>query len=98
MGRMRLLALVALIALGSLHRPLAARASRADFGGEITLSFAPIVKKVAPAVVNVYASRTDVQPRNPLFDDPIFRHFFGDGIRRRAVPAARPRSRSAPAS
>lgn len=44
---------------------------------EINLSFAPVVKKAAPAVVNVYASRTDVQPRNPLFDDPIFRHFFG---------------------
>ena len=32
-----------------------------------------------PAVVNVYASRVDTAPRNPLFDDPIFRRFFGDG-------------------
>ena len=31
---------------------------------------------VAPAVVNVYAAKT-VQTRNPLFDDPIFRRFFG---------------------
>ena len=46
---------------------------------EELLSFAPIVRKAAPAVVNVYASRTDVQPRNPLFDDPVFRRFFGDG-------------------
>ena len=45
---------------------------------EVTLSFAPVVKKAAPAVVNVYASRTDRTQRNPLFDDPIFRHFFGD--------------------
>ncbi|MGB8277765.1 MAG: DegQ family serine endoprotease [Methylovirgula sp.] len=45
---------------------------------EITLSFAPVVKKVQPAVVNVYASRTEQLPRNPLFDDPIFRHFFGE--------------------
>jgi Do/DeqQ family serine protease len=44
---------------------------------EITLSFAPVVKKVQPAVVNVYASRTEQIPRNPLFDDPVFRHFFG---------------------
>jgi Do/DeqQ family serine protease len=44
---------------------------------EITLSFAPVVKKVQPAVVNVYASRTEDVPRNPLFDDPVFRHFFG---------------------
>jgi Do/DeqQ family serine protease len=46
---------------------------------EMVLSFAPVVKKVTPAVVNVYASRTDKRPRNPLFDDPIFRRFFGNG-------------------
>ena len=34
--------------------------------------------KVAPAVVNVYAAKV-VQNRNPLFDDPIFRRFFGAG-------------------
>ncbi len=48
-------------------------ASRAD----VAASFSPVVKRAAPAVVNVYASRTDRQPRNPLFDDPIFRQFFG---------------------
>jgi Do/DeqQ family serine protease len=47
--------------------------------GDLLLSFAPVVKKAQPAVVNVYASRTDKRPRNPLFDDPIFRHFFGEG-------------------
>ena len=47
----------------------------------------------APAVVNVYASRVETMPRNPLFDDPIFRRFFGDeGARIRASP-----NRSAPA-
>ncbi|HUI20087.1 MAG TPA: DegQ family serine endoprotease [Methylocella sp.] len=46
---------------------------------DILLSFAPVVKKAQPAVVNVYASRTDKRPRNPIFDDPIFRHFFGEG-------------------
>jgi Do/DeqQ family serine protease len=44
---------------------------------EVRLSFAPVVKKVRPAVVNVYASRVETMPRNPLFDDPIFRQFFG---------------------
>jgi Do/DeqQ family serine protease len=44
---------------------------------EVTLSFAPVVKKAAPAVVNVYATRVERRPRNPLFDDPIFRRFFG---------------------
>jgi S1-C subfamily serine protease len=43
------------------------------------LSFAPVVKKVAPGVVNVYASRVEPMPHNPLFDDPIFRRFFGGG-------------------
>jgi Do/DeqQ family serine protease len=43
---------------------------------ELRLSYAPIVKRVAPAVVNVYAAKV-VQRVNPLFDDPIFRRFFG---------------------
>jgi S1-C subfamily serine protease len=33
--------------------------------GEILLPFAPVVKKAQPAVVNVYASRTDKRPRKP---------------------------------
>jgi Do/DeqQ family serine protease len=44
---------------------------------EIQLSFAPIVKRVAPAVVNVYALQT-VRRTHPFFDDPFFRRFFGD--------------------
>src|SRR5215475_3047470 len=43
---------------------------------ELRLSYAPIVRRAAPAVVNVYAAKT-VAVRNPLFDDPIFRRFFG---------------------
>ncbi len=46
--------------------------------GEIRLSYAPVVKRVAPAVVNVYAARV-IENRMPLFDDPIFRRFFGGG-------------------
>ena len=46
---------------------------------QVHLSFAPVVKKATPAVVNVYASRVETAPRNPLFDDPIFRQFFGGG-------------------
>jgi len=45
--------------------------------GEVHLSFAPVVKKAQPAVVNVYASRIETRAQNPLFDDPIFRRFFG---------------------
>jgi Do/DeqQ family serine protease len=43
---------------------------------ELKLSFAPIVQRTAPAVVNVYAAKM-VQNRNPLLDDPLFRRFFG---------------------
>jgi Do/DeqQ family serine protease len=46
---------------------------------EVQLSYAPLVKKVAPAVVNVYAAKV-VRNRNPLFDDPIFRQFFGGNL------------------
>jgi Do/DeqQ family serine protease len=43
---------------------------------EVRLSYAPIVQRVQPAVVNVYAAKM-VRDRNPLLDDPIFRRFFG---------------------
>lgn len=42
---------------------------------QLKLSFAPIVQRTQPGVVNVYAGKT--VPRNPLLDDPIFRRFFG---------------------
>lgn len=46
---------------------------------EVQMSFAPLVKQTAPAVVNIYAKKRVVQqaalPR--LFDDPFFRRFFG---------------------
>ncbi len=45
---------------------------------QITLTFAPLVKKAAPAVVNIYTRRT-VKTRPPaFFNDPIFRQFFGE--------------------
>ena len=43
---------------------------------ELRLSYAPVVRRATPAVVNVSAAKT-VAVRNPLFDDPIFRRFFG---------------------
>jgi Do/DeqQ family serine protease len=51
-----------------------------ESAAEVTLSFAPIVKRVVPAVVNVYASRTVEQRLSPFFSDPFFRRFFGDGV------------------
>jgi Do/DeqQ family serine protease len=45
------------------------------------MSYAPIVQKASPSVVNVYAARVvENRPmRNPFADDPFFRRFFGDG-------------------
>jgi Do/DeqQ family serine protease len=43
---------------------------------ELTLTYAPIVRRVAPAVVNVYAAKV-VENRSPFFEDPFFRRFFG---------------------
>ena len=40
-------------------------------------SFAPVIKRVAPAVVNIGVRGTIAAPRNPFFDDPGFRRFFG---------------------
>ncbi len=40
-------------------------------------SFAPLVKRVSPAVVNVYASRVVQQRVSPFMEDPFFRRFFG---------------------
>jgi Do/DeqQ family serine protease len=46
---------------------------------EITMSFAPLVKRTAPAVVNVYAKtiQREQQQAGGPFDDPFFRQFFG---------------------
>ena len=43
---------------------------------EMQLSFSPLVKRSAPAVVNVYAAR-QVQARSPFANDPFFEQFFG---------------------
>ncbi|MCA0422007.1 MAG: Do family serine endopeptidase [Proteobacteria bacterium] len=44
---------------------------------EMSLSFAPLVKKTAPAVVNVYGANRQSQGRHPMFDDPFFSQLFG---------------------
>jgi Do/DeqQ family serine protease len=44
---------------------------------QVQMTFAPVVKRVAPAVVNVYTRSVVQQPVNPFFSDPFFRQFFG---------------------
>jgi serine protease Do len=77
----RLIALIAAAWLaGALGAPAMAQSvSRLPRGPEeIKLSFAQTVKRVAPAVVNIYTRRTVQNRTSPLFDDPFFRRFFGD--------------------
>ncbi|MBZ9938282.1 DegQ family serine endoprotease [Mesorhizobium sp. BR1-1-16] len=62
--------------------PLAARAAEPSVPpseAALRYSFAPLVKRVSPAVVNVYASRVVKQRVSPFMDDPFFRQFFGGG-------------------
>jgi Do/DeqQ family serine protease len=42
------------------------------------LGFREAAKKALPAVVHIFTSQEVKARRNPLLDDPIFRHFFGE--------------------
>lgn len=49
-----------------------------DTTTQIQLSFAPVVKAVSPAVVNIFTKRTVTRTiRHPFFNDPFFAPFFG---------------------
>ena len=74
---LNVLAAAGLVALVALPHGAVAQDRRVPVSpSEVRLSYAPVVQRVAPAVVNVYAAKT-VAVTNPLFDDPIFRRFFG---------------------
>jgi len=65
-----------ILALGASFPAVAEKAAPGS-QSEVQLSFAPIVRNTAPAVVNVYAQRVVAQQETGLFDDPFFRRFFG---------------------
>jgi serine protease Do len=44
--------------------------------GQVTASFAPVVREAAPAVVNIFTATID-KSQNALMNDPFFRQFFG---------------------
>ncbi|NQZ71314.1 MAG: Do family serine endopeptidase [Lentisphaeria bacterium] len=52
-------------------------------------SYAPIVKKIAPAVVNVFTTKTITHNMRNPFDDPFFRDFFGDRFKKRLPQRSR---------
>lgn len=45
---------------------------------EIAFSFAPVVKKAAPSVVNVYTTKRTKNPDAALLKNPMVRELFGD--------------------
>ena len=77
------------MALGGAQKPAA---QEAEFGSEspvvtrqvpsgeaeVLLSFSPVVKRVVPAVVNIYTTKKIQVSSSPFFNDPFFRRFFGD--------------------
>ena len=56
-------------------------------------SFAPVVKKVMPSIVNVFSSKKVKNETSdslePFFNDPFFRRFFGDESGRPSIPRER---------
>lgn len=70
--------LVLAIAIALLSGPALAQTRVPESQAEISLSFAPLVREAAPAVVNIYARRVVEERRSPFADDPFFREFFRD--------------------
>lgn len=82
----RILFALFLLAVSAAFVPLAAQQPRVPASrAEIQLSFAPVAKRAAPAVVNIHAMRM-VRQTHPFFDDPFFRRFFGEGF---GIPSER---------
>src|SRR5215467_2281429 len=72
--------------------PAASASNGVNEMAALTTSFAPIVKNAQPAVVSIASTKVikvdaGDEGLSPLFDDPMFRQFFGD---RGAGPLNRP--------
>ncbi len=79
-----LVSFVLLFLFTGLALPLPARGDISDKEATELLSkfgdaMAKVAERATPAVVNIATSRTIKTPRNPLFEDPFFRRFFGEG-------------------
>ncbi|VAW07453.1 Serine protease precursor MucD/AlgY associated with sigma factor RpoE [hydrothermal vent metagenome] len=76
-----LIVFLTLLALLPLQAKLLLAADRKvpSSGVEVQLSYAPVVRQAAPAVVNIYTKRV-VKTRSfsPFANDPFFQRFFGD--------------------
>jgi len=77
-NKIKITLLVAALTLGGFVSTKAAEVPQSR--QQVMLSFAPLVKQSAPAVVNIY-TKTVVKARpnvRNLLEDPLFKKFFGD--------------------
>ena len=75
-GRAAVLAVFALLVLSA---PAGAQQRAApESAVAMKQSFAPVVKRAAPAVVNVYVRHRVEQMVSPFFNDPVFGRLFGE--------------------
>lgn len=68
-------ACVAVLAIGAPASAQAQLRAVPDSRQQVTLSFAPVAARTAPAVVNVFALKSSPQGGHPFIDDPFFRRF-----------------------
>ncbi len=47
---------------------------------QVQLSYAPLVRQITPAVVNIYTKRTVSRMVSPFMNDPFFSQFFGNDM------------------
>jgi Do/DeqQ family serine protease len=80
MDRISTVVLVAMVTglITGLGAPARAEKVVPDASSGIEYSYAPLIKQVAPAVVNIYTTRTIRQSRQSPFSGSIFEQFFGD--------------------
>src|SRR5450432_1227704 len=76
-----LVALVFLFGAPAIAAPAAVPQSM----NQVQLTFAPVVRRIAPAVVNVYARSIVQAQANPFFADPLFSQLFGTPEMRQRV-------------
>lgn len=73
-----LAALIILVVASSspIQRPRTAPTPSTAWSGPI--SYSQAVQQAAPAVVNIFTRKKLKRARHPLFNDPLFRHFFNN--------------------
>ena len=74
----RLVSALVLASAALLPLPAPAHTPPPAVGGQAVPSLAPMIKRVAPAVVNISTrGHVQVQVNNPFMNDPFFQQFFG---------------------